>query len=428
MHIGRLGAVALIVLLTAACSSPTSSNPPGGECTHALDSDVTLPTNLSPTGADCDYLLSGTVEVRSALTIAPGTTIVAAPGSHMIIDDGGRITAEGTEAAPISFVGSEAMLGSWYGICFSGDHLESSLDFVEMYWAGAVLGATSPACRAGIGSILEGGGPVHITNSLVAGAYTTGIDATQFPLGEFRNNVLAGHREDAMRVSPSSMGRLDASTNYGGTGVAFEDGSSAENGRPFAALNPGTLDVADVGEELQYWVPLDVPYYVTRDDIAYSRSPLTFGEHTTTIIEAGTTLVMGPDTSIHLEREAVVLMAGAAGEPVRLVGESSTPGPWSGIWMAGGGLVADHVVVQGAGNPTEFITAAAISFWSAGGPSHCSHVRNTTIIGSAADGVWIDEEHTGLVRLDAMTFEDIAGANIVGQNTGPAILEGESCP
>src|SRR5690554_4844686 len=92
----------LVLLVSCGTTSPDGTGPEdppgsgGSSCTHTLNSNVTMPTTLAPTGAECDYLLSGRVRVNSALTIEPGTTIVAAPESMLDIDDGGRIVAVGT--------------------------------------------------------------------------------------------------------------------------------------------------------------------------------------------------------------------------------------------------------------------------------------------------------------------------------------------
>lgn len=386
-----------------------------------------MPTRLGPTGAECDYLLSGTLYVTSELSIDPGTTIVAASTSRIYVQDGGRLLASGTSDQRIEFVGQVAAQGSWYGICFSGDHLESRLDHVDIYWAGAVFAAGSHICRAAVGASGAGGEPVHVTNSLIVGAYTSGVDATRFTLGEFSRNVLAGHREYGMRVSANNMGRLDESTNFGGTDVLYPDGSSAANGKQYVALAPGTLDIVDVEGEYQQWVPVDVPYLITEDS-PYNGSRLGFDEGTRTIVEAGTRFVMGPGTDVTVYWGAALGLAGTAEAPVRFDSEAPGPGRWDGFWMYGGGLLADHVVFTGAGNNEGLITRGAITFSRVYGPSHCSHVRNLTVRGSAANGVVIRDNHWEFVRIDDAMFVEVAGEWIVGENTGPAILAGESCP
>lgn len=423
----------LMLLVGCGTNSPGDSGPqdppgPGGSsCTHTLSSDVNMPTTLAPTGAGCDYLLSGRVRVNSALTIEPGTTIMTEPESMLDIDDGGRIVAVGTPDDRIEFRGSVAVQGSWYGICFSSSALESRLDHVDIFWAGGVLSGGSTVCRAAIGGTHGAGEPVHITNSRIVGSYTSGVDATELALGQFRNNLLAGHREYGMRVSPNNMGRLDASTNFGGTGATYEDGSSAANGKPYVALDSTVLDLVSVDNEFQLWVPLDVPYYVTRNEFPYATGAIFLGSNTATAVAAGTQFVMAPESLIVVEYGAVLILDGEEEAPVRFIGEAPGAGRWEGFWVYGGGVAADHAEISGAGIDDGLVMEAAITFSRVGGPSHCSHIRNTTITGSAAHGVSIDEYYEGYVRLDAMTYGDIALSNMVGENTGPAVLDGEQC-
>lgn len=427
--------VPLLLMLLAGCGSTSPDGtgpddpPDTGDtrCTYTLSGEVRMPTRLAPTGAACDYLLSGPVRVYSELRIDPGTTIVAAPGSMLDIDDGGRLVAVGTAEQRIQLRGSVATQGSWYGICFSSSALESSLDHVDIFWAGGVYSAASTVCRAAIGGTHGAGEPVHITNSVIVGSYTSGVDATEIALGEFSGNILAGHREYGMRVSPNNMGRLDDTTNYGGTGVEYEDGSSAANGRPYVALNSTVLDIVSRDDEYQLWVPLDVPYYVTRDAFPYATGAIFLEDRTTTVIAPGTQFVMAPESLIVVEYGAVLILDGEEEAPVRFTGEAPGAGRWEGFWIYGGGIAADHAEITGAGIDEDLVMEAAFTFSRVGGPSHCSHIRNTTIQGSAGHGVSIDEEHEGLVRVEAMTFEDIALNDVVGANTGPAVLDGESC-
>jgi len=136
---------------------------------------------------------------------------------------------------------------------------------------------------------------------------------------------------------------------------------------------------------------------------------------------------MAPESLIVVEYGAVLILDGEEEAPVRFIGEAPGAGRWEGFWVYGGGVAADHAEISGAGIDDGLVMEAAITFSRVGGPSHCSHIRNTTITGSAAHGVSIDEYYEGYVRLDAMTYGDIALSNMVGENTGPAVLDGEQC-
>ncbi len=426
----------LAALILSACGS--TDTPPGGgpglpdpdpdpepgTCRVVVNDDITVMQTWENSASDCDYLLDGQITLSTQLTIEPGTTIVASSNALLRIADGGRLVAEGSESARISFVGLQGVPGSWYGLCFSGSHLESRLDHVDVFWAGGVWSGESSSCRAGIGGMFDGGGKVHITNSSVVGSYTTGIDATEFTLGDFSGNVLAGHNEYGLRVSPGNMGRLDATSNYSGNGYTMPDGSSAANGSQFVFLDSGRLDKPS---EIQYWSALDVPYLVRRDEWPYATSAMFLAENSTVFVNPGTQFVMGEDALLVVEWGAVLALAGEPGKEVRFTGRPQVAGIWEGIWMNGGGLLADHVHMSHGGQADVLIQNAIITFWDTNVPSHCSHLRNVTLTDSATAGVSTDENYQDFVRLEAMSYARNASGDQLGGANGPPVLDGVNC-
>ena len=422
----NLTIISALVVLLAACASAGGPDPdPGpGSCTHTLSGNVTSRVVLAPTGAECDYLLPGRVRVSSDLVVQAGTRVRAAEGAVIMVEDGGSIQAQGTAEQRIEFVGAKAALGSWYGFCFGLGHRESWFDHVDEYWAGGVYSTASTSCRAAIGAFIPRGAPVHITNSTIVGSNTSGVDATEFTLGEFRNNLLAGHVEYGLRVAPGNVSSLDASSDYGAVGVRYPDGSSAANGQPYVFLSSGTQNNTD---GVQVWRPLDVPYYATRDEFPYNTTALFFEGGTETVIAAGTKVVMADGGLWIVEEDAFLRLEGAPEEPVVLTGETELPGAWEGIWMHGGGLLAEHAVIAYAGDDSALIIEGGVTFAHVGLPSHCSHLRDVTILGSASNGVYVDEYTEPYVRLESMTYTDVALEGQVGNPHGPAILAGVSC-
>lgn len=428
---------AAVLLLLVACGSTTDNGGPGGPggpkpsaCTHTLSSDITSRVVLEPTGAECDYYLPRQINLKADLVVMPGTRILAAKEAMFRVEDSGSVQAVGTADQPIEFVGEKAVFGSWYGFCFMGNHRESRFDHVNVVWAGGVYAVGVRLCRAGIaGSVSTGGEPVHITNTLVLGANTSGIDATRFTLGEFSNNVLAGHVEYGLRVSPSNAGRLDATTDYTGAGRTYGDGTSAANGRPYVFL--ASEDQANT-DGIQEWQDIGVPYYVTRDERPYATSAMNFEPGTQTLIHAGVEIVIaemgdGMPGFWIVNDLAILALAGEPGNEVVIRGEVDEPGVWEGIWMYGGGLIGEHAVIANAGRPSGLVMEAPITWDRVYGPTTCSHLRNVTIRDSPTNGVYIDEEHEPYVRLDDMTYERIALVNQVGAANGPAVLDLVDC-
>lgn len=434
-----LSALTLSALLLAACGNvtevtptpdPTDPDPQEPEpatCAVTISDHIAVSDTWVNSASECDYYLVGRISLSAQLNIEPGTTIVAAKEAKLDIEDGGRIVAVGTAESPIRFIGQQAVPGAWYGLCFSGSHYESTFDHVEIYWAGGVWAHGSHVCRAGIGGVNKGGEAVNITNSRIIGSYTSGIDATRFQLGDFSNNVLAGHREYGLRVSPNNMGRLDETTDYSGNSVSWEDGSSAANGLQYVYLDSQVMDVTG---GVQLWKPLDVPYYLRQDDFTYGTSALWLDANVIVQVEAGTHFVMGPgDVSLLVEYGSVLALAGEEGNEIVFSSELGAQGSWEGIWMAGGVMLADHVVFADGGQPDGLIQDAIVTFSNVGFPSNCSDIRNTTFRNSASSGVSVDDDYADFVHLDeaSLTFSNNADLDIKGVANGPPVIDGVSC-
>lgn len=76
---------------------------------------------LSPTTV---YVLTGTIKIKDGgkLVIPAGTRIVATAGasSYILVEQGGQIFANGTNASPVLFTSSAATPGSWGGLVLCG--------------------------------------------------------------------------------------------------------------------------------------------------------------------------------------------------------------------------------------------------------------------------------------------------------------------
>ena len=87
------------------------------------------------TAADGPYLVTSSVTIPAGdtLTIQPGTTVYFAPGAGLTVANGGRLLAEGTDAARIRFTRPPGSGGNWTGITIqgSGGSPETRLGYVH---------------------------------------------------------------------------------------------------------------------------------------------------------------------------------------------------------------------------------------------------------------------------------------------------------
>ena len=114
--------LSIVTLIFAGCSDDEPSGPNVVEGS-TLSGDITTDTELD---ASVVYTLNGTLSVKNGatLTIPAGTMIKATPGfsSYLIVEQGGKLEANGTASAPITFTSaaSSPAAGDWGGIWING--------------------------------------------------------------------------------------------------------------------------------------------------------------------------------------------------------------------------------------------------------------------------------------------------------------------
>ncbi|WP_297332743.1 hypothetical protein [Flavobacterium sp.] len=121
-----LSMLAAAALIFASCSSDDDSNNnnTNPDTEQNLAGNVTEDMTLD---ADVEYTLTGALIVRNGatLTIPAGTTIKAIAGGtgvYVLVERGGRIIADGTADAPITFTSNAATpaAGDWGGVIING--------------------------------------------------------------------------------------------------------------------------------------------------------------------------------------------------------------------------------------------------------------------------------------------------------------------
>lgn len=127
MKTNVLKSIALLaVFFTVGCSSDddTVATPTNNLVGTVLSGNITQDLNI-PTGS---YTIAGAVRVKSGatLTIQPGTTFTvttadqAAGDNYLQIEQGAKISANGTATSPIVFTAQSGNVGAWGGIIING--------------------------------------------------------------------------------------------------------------------------------------------------------------------------------------------------------------------------------------------------------------------------------------------------------------------
>lgn len=368
-------------------------------CRQVISTRITVPTTLTNGPEACDYLVSGNIRVTSALTIEAGTTVVFGQDSRWFFVDQGSIQAIGTEDEPIVLQGVESLPGYWYGLCFA-DNRASRLEYVALLNAGKVYGLDS--CRGAIGDV-GAGEPISIVDSLIAGAHTTGLDATDLVLGDFARNVFAGNLEYGVRVSARNMAKLDSESDYLGNSV----------GRP-NALPYVSISGTDLRENsgTHRWPALGIPYYIGDTTHPYWRYVNLYGPNTTVEIAPGATFMFGPGAGLNVYDDATLVGSGTAGAKIVFRGTDEVPGHWDGLNVGDSAITLDYAEISWGGQAS----GSANLHIFGNKTTRQSSLGHMLIRGSGSCGIRIDEYTSPLVILANMTYSENAEGDECGSN------------
>lgn len=395
----------------SACGSsekpPGSDGPPAnGDCGTVINADITVSTRLVSSGAGCDYLVDGDLEVKALLTVDPGTVVEFTRDSRLFFTGGGALQALGTAGARITLRGQQDVRGYWYGLCFS-ENGPSRLEHVDLLHGGKVYNTLTYACSGAIGGVTRmqngvSGAPVDIVDSLVAGSYGDGLNATRVNLGEFARNNFADNGGYGVRVYAGLASRLDSASDYLGTSVKDSDGNTYGNGKPYVFLD-GRLDTPGV---THHWRALNAPWLVGGDQVSFYRNYVRIFDGTQVVIEAGARFLFSPGSDFRVSDGSTLTAIGTADDPIVFAGTSGQRGSWEGISVASAGTTMQYVAILNGGQ--EGLFPGALAIYGVNTSQH-STLDNVIISGSAACGLMLDSPYTdGLVSATNMMYEDNA--------------------
>lgn len=113
--------------------------------------------------------ISGNNAIVTALTIVPGAYLLFNTNAGFVVQGTGSLTAVGTSAAPIRFLGEHAFPSSWDGIEFRSNSAANELTWVEVAY-----GTTNTFSPAGE-IVVAGGASLRLTNSLLRDSAEWGL-------------------------------------------------------------------------------------------------------------------------------------------------------------------------------------------------------------------------------------------------------------
>lgn len=252
-----------------------------------VEADVTL-------SKDQDWNLTGPLNVKdgATLTIEAGTTILAAVGGtdvYLIVEQGGKLMANGTESAPIRFTSaaSDKRSGDWGGVLllgrapisgggtsltevvqlpyggdvendnsgvmnyvvmeYTGARINGDKEFngLTLYGVGSATKISNIAINQGDDDAIEFfGGTVSVTNLLAVNAKDDMFDWTQGWSGKANSNWY-GIRTAAYSLVTDNPNGIEADGNLDGNSPG-DTGQSNPTIDKISIINAGTVELTNM--------------------------------------------------------------------------------------------------------------------------------------------------------------------------------------
>lgn len=266
-----------------------------GELPATIDAAQTLPLNC--------FKITRTVAVKAALTLAPGTVIVAEPNGYLDIQAGGALIAKGTAANPIIMRGENPSKGYWYGVNIASLNDLNQLDYVQISDGGRTSSYSN--------LLVQNTGSVSISNSTFSNSRTDGVRLeTGAQLNTFANNTFEVNGQTALEVPAALIHKLDAASNYAG---------ASGKGNVESVID--VLGGAITSGETQTWPATNAPFRLTG----------TVDVEGNVTVSAGASFVAEPNGYIDVKGGGSFKAIGTEDARISFKGENASAGYWYGI-------------------------------------------------------------------------------------------------
>jgi len=355
---GLLAAIVMLASLPNSNFAAAKSTPNGvAQTPHVAPVEALRMTNVNAdiitdttwTLAGSPYIVGTDIKVitSAVLTVEPGVVVQFAQATQLTIQ--GRLSAVGTAAHPITFTGTTAQAGWWYGLAFAGTPsaplVGSVLDYTAVQYGG----------RGGYGNVELYFATVNIAHSTIANSGTDGVHASAAGVAHIADSILVNNARYPIHFA-------DGSVNPQLSNLAISG-----NGTNAIVFGTGTL----TGQHV--WRNLGVPYIFSNMTVAASTTLTVEAGVTAQFIEAAQLIVNGRLNAV-----------GTAAQPITFTGTTAQAGWWYGLSFAGipiaplTGSVLDYTTVQfggrgGYGNVELYFATV--------------NIAHSTIANSGTDGV-----------------------------------------
>ena len=267
------------------------------ELTGIQNSPLVL-ENFISNPAVADYTVSGTWTIQAGVEIRPGVTIRMKPGSIIVVEGAGFLSAVGTAAEPILISGEFSTPGYWGYLLVSSNNNNNVLDHVILEYGGG-----NSSWDATIYCYLNG--RIKIRNSSILSSGQNGIVVylPDFSLDEFQNNTITNSAKAPIKLHAHHAAFLDATSTF------------SNNGNNWVEVFSGQIT-----SNLS-WKSLTIPYFFP--DVIYVDANLN--------LEPGVRLLMGSNVHFNISSSGSIRSIGTPETRIQITAAQNTKGYWGGF-------------------------------------------------------------------------------------------------
>ncbi len=333
-----------------------------------ISSDITEDRTLN---AETLYRVTSTIDVEAVLTIEPGTRIEFEEGTWFRFRDSAVIIADGTEAEPITFTGTQESPGWWNGLWIrETDHPDNIINHAVIeYGGGSSFSSSVEAANLAVGRLSDRAA-VTVTNTTIQHSGAWGLFSTRASnLPGFEANTISQNQGMPVRSGANNAHFFDGASTFIG------------NDEDYVFLRSAEIDEEDVT-----WQKLDVPYRMDGE---------TRVEEVALTVNPGATIAFEQGAELQFREGSIIQVEGTADDPILFTGTLEQPGWWSGIWVRDSdhpASVIDHAIIEYAGR-SDFSSSVEAANLAVGRLSSAASVAitNTTIRHSDSYGLFSTE-------------------------------------
>lgn len=318
-----------------------------------------------------DYILEGNWRLEAPVEVEPGVRILVKSGATINIESSGSFKADGTEEEPIYIEGEEDIKGYWRHISVQSNSLNNVLNycFISNGGGGNTLASGNGTVR------IESNSQIAITNTTIRQSDRYGIVASSsqgVAIAQFSDNIIHDCTLYPVSLYLNQIEEIDETSTF------YDNG--------FNSIEVKSKDI-EVAMSIS---KASVPYFINS---GHSKIKAALE------INAGTSILMGPEAKWTIEALGSLAINGTASDRVNITGNEEIPGYW------------DYINYSGSNSNNNIIKYTDISF---GGGSNFNCCNAILVI---EDNALLNLEESSIsnsskygIRISgSSTFNDLGG-------------------